>query len=279
MVLSQRQREELNKAVADYMEFNGFLEALEAFKKETDMPGDIVKKYAGFLEKKCTSLMRRQKKVMELESRLAEAEKEYISGAPTREKKSPTECIPRPPERHALTGHRSPVTRVALNPVYSVVVPASEDASIKVWDYETGDFERTLKCHMDSVQDLWFGHTWKFLVSCSADMIIKLWNFRTYECIRTMHGHDHSVSSVPFLPSGDHVVSCSRDKTIKLWEVSTGECKLELREHDHVVECIAWAPESAHPHLGGNGSGDSNRRLAGSGAGRAQGIVLFLALV
>ncbi|KAL3170109.1 hypothetical protein MRX96_015171 [Rhipicephalus microplus] len=319
MVLSRRQREELNKAVADYMASNGFMEALEAFKKETDMSFDIDNKYAGLLEKKCTSLIRLKKKVMELESRLAEAEKEYISGAPTREKRSPTEWIPRPPERHALTGHRSPVTRVALHPVYSVVVSASVDASIKVWDNETGDFERTLKCHTDSVQALGFGHTWKFLVSCSADMIIKLWNFQTYQCIRTIHGHDHNVSSVSFLPSGDHVVSCSRAKTIKLWEVSTGycvktftghlewvrmvrvnsdgsllascsndhtvrvwvvgtkECKLELREHDHVVECIAWAPRSAHLHLGGNGSGDSNRRLAGSGAGRAQGTGLFLA--
>ncbi|XP_065289730.1 lissencephaly-1 homolog [Dermacentor albipictus] len=319
MVLSQRQREELNKAIADYMASNGFMESLEAFKKETDMPGDIDKKYAGILEKKWTSVIRLQKKVMDLESRLVEAEKEYISGAPTREKRSPTEWIPRPPERHALTGHRSPVTRVAFHPVYSVVVSASEDASIKVWDYETGDFERTLKGHTDSVQDIGFDHTGKFLVSCSADMTIKLWDFQTYECIRTMSGHDHNVSSVSFLPSGDHVVSCSRDKTIKMWELSTGycvktftghrewvrmvrvnsdgsllascsndqtvrvwvvgtkECKLELREHDHVVECIAWAPESAHPHLSGNGSGDSNRRPAGSGAGRAQGTGPFLA--
>ncbi|KAL3170131.1 hypothetical protein MRX96_015188 [Rhipicephalus microplus] len=114
LVLSQRQREELNKAVAGYMASNGFMETLEAFKEATDMPGDI-DKYAGLLEKKCTSLIRLQKKVMELESRLEEAEKEYISGAPIREKRSPTERILRPPEWHALTGHRSPVTLVALH--------------------------------------------------------------------------------------------------------------------------------------------------------------------
>ncbi|XP_075732601.1 lissencephaly-1 homolog [Rhipicephalus microplus] len=54
------------------------------------------------------------------------------------------------------------------------------------------------------------------------------------------------------------------------------EVNLKLRQHDHVVECIEWAPESAHLHLGGNGSGDTNRRLAGSGAGRAAGTGLFL---
>ena len=63
MVLSQRQREELNKAIADYMLSNGYNEALEAFKKETDMPGEVDKKYAGLLEKKWTSVIRLQKKV------------------------------------------------------------------------------------------------------------------------------------------------------------------------------------------------------------------------
>ena len=35
--------------------------------------------------------------------------------------------------------------------------------SLQVWDYETGDFERTIKGHTDSVQDLTFDHTGKVL--------------------------------------------------------------------------------------------------------------------
>lgn len=59
---------------------------------------------------------------------------------------------------------------------------------MQVWDYETGDFERTLKGHTDSVQDISFDQTGKLLASCSADMTIKLWDFQGFECIRTMHG-------------------------------------------------------------------------------------------
>ena len=64
MVLSQRQREELNKAIAEYMTSNGYNDALEAFKREADMPGEVDKKYSGLLEKKWTSVIRLQKKVM-----------------------------------------------------------------------------------------------------------------------------------------------------------------------------------------------------------------------
>lgn len=69
---------------------------------------------------------------MELESKLSEAEKEFIEGAPTRGKRSSTEWIPRPPEKHCLTGHRAPINRVIFHPVFSLIVSASEDATIKV---------------------------------------------------------------------------------------------------------------------------------------------------
>ena len=67
----------------------------------------------------------------ELEAKLTEAEKEFISGAPTREKRTPSEWIPRPPEKYALTGHRAPVTRVLFHPIFSVMISASEDATVK----------------------------------------------------------------------------------------------------------------------------------------------------
>ncbi|KAB7494522.1 Lissencephaly-1-like protein [Armadillidium nasatum] len=280
MVLSQRQREELNKAIADYLASNGYMDALEAFKAETDMPGEIDRKFAGLLEKKWTS-------VTELERKLEEYQREITDGAPTRDKRSPNEWIPRPPEKFCLSGHRAPVTKVIFHPKYSLLVSSSEDATIKVWEFETGDYEKTLKGHTDSVQDIAFDHSGKILASCSADMSVKLWDFDSYECLKTLHGHDHNVSSVAFLPSGDAVLSSSRDKTIKMWEVATGycvktftghrewvrmvrinndgsliascsndqtvrvwvtatkECKAELREHDHVVECVAWCEGAA----------------------------------
>lgn len=101
-----------NKAIADYLGSNGYMDALEAFKKEADMPGDVERKFGGLLEKKWTSVIRLQKKVMELESKLSEAEKEFIEGAPTRGKRSPNEWIPRPPEKFTLTGRNCTVAHM-----------------------------------------------------------------------------------------------------------------------------------------------------------------------
>lgn len=53
--------------------------------------------------------------------------------------------------------------QVIFHPVFSLMVSASEDATIKVWDFETGEYERTLKGHTDSVQDIAFDAQGKVL--------------------------------------------------------------------------------------------------------------------
>lgn len=53
--------------------------------------------------------------------------------------------------------------QVIFHPVFSLMVSSSEDATIKVWDFESGEYERTLKGHTDSVQDIAFDHHGKLL--------------------------------------------------------------------------------------------------------------------
>ena len=136
MVLSAKQREELNKSIADYLQQCGFSQTLDRFREEAGVTGEIEKKVEGLLEKKWTSVIRLQRKVMELESRLSEAEKELETGGPGKGKKvSIEDWLPRAPEKYTFSGHRSPITKVIFHPVYSIMVTSSEDATIKVWNY------------------------------------------------------------------------------------------------------------------------------------------------
>lgn len=64
--------------------------------------------------------------------------------------------IPRPPARHSLQSHRMSITRVAFHPTWTVLASASEDATVKIWDWESGDFERTVKGHTKAVTDVDF---------------------------------------------------------------------------------------------------------------------------
>ena len=67
-----------------------------------------------------------------------------------------------------------------LNFNFSLMISASEDATVKIWDFETGDYERTLKGHTDCVQDIAFDNSGKLLASCAADMSIKVLKTSVY---------------------------------------------------------------------------------------------------
>lgn len=147
--------------------------------------------------------------------------------------------LPRPPAKFVLKGHRDNVTAVRFHPDLELVCSASEDATVRVWDFEQGRVERTLKGHTGAVRDLAFDPKGVLLATCSNDLTIKLWDFTSsYSCVKTLHGHDHTISSVRFTPNGDQIVSCSRDNSIKIWETATGYCQKTFTGHTKWVRRV-----------------------------------------
>ncbi|KAG8801925.1 protein with putative role during mitosis [Serendipita sp. 399] len=246
-LLSARQKDDLlsatndgrHKAVLDYLHANNFHKAYDAFKEETGLNPDPNAQYTGLLEKKWTSVIRLQKKILDLETRNA-ALQEEVSMTPAQRSSSQVDWLPRSPAKHVLTGHRSSITRVAFHPVFSLLASGSEDTSVKIWDWETGEFERTLKSHTKSVSDVDFDSKGNFLgVSCSLDLTIKLWDTNNdYKMIRNYYGHDHSVSTVRFIPGDDSIISASRDKTLRVWDVASGQCVKTIHGHSEWVRYV-----------------------------------------
>ncbi|EIW84827.1 dynein regulator [Coniophora puteana RWD-64-598 SS2] len=239
-LLSDRQKEELHKSMLEYLHSNNFIEAFHALKEESgiEYTPDPKTKYAGLLEKKWTSVIRLQKKIMDLENRNASLQEE-LTLAPSRRAASQSDWIPRAPAAHVLTGHRSPITRVAFHPTYSVLASASEDATVKIWDWETGEFERTLKGHTRAVLDVDFDSKGLLLVSCSSDLFIKIWDTQNeWKNTKTFAGHDHSISSVRFVPGDQFIVSASRDRTIRMFDVASTHLVRTITGHLDWVRCV-----------------------------------------
>lgn len=214
-----------------------------------------IKKQASILEKKWTSVVRLQRRVLDLESQVSNLTTELenmpiglTSGAGSK-KVDPTSWLPRNPAKYSLSGHRQPITSVAFHSVFSIVASSSEDGSIKIWDWELGELERTLKGHTKAVLDLDFGGSGSdiLLASCSSDLTIKLWDPQNeYSNIRTLTGHDHTISSVRFTPSGTHLLSASRDKCVRIWEVKTGYSIRTIRGHSDWVKTVQPSLDSAY---------------------------------
>eukprot|EP01100_Stratorugosa_tubuloviscum_P008858 TRINITY_DN3701_c0_g1_i1.p1 TRINITY_DN3701_c0_g1~~TRINITY_DN3701_c0_g1_i1.p1 ORF type:complete len:403 (-),score=179.64 TRINITY_DN3701_c0_g1_i1:179-1387(-) len=240
MVLTNKQREELNKAIVDYLISSNYTEAATALQREGNVIIDP--KVSGLLEKKWTSIIRLQKKISELEAQNQQLEDELNSGG-RRKKVGTGDTLPRAPASLTLVGHRGNVTCVAFHPIFSQIASGSEDGLIKIWDYESGELERTLRGHTNAVQDITYDHAGTILASCAADLTIKFWNTQTWDCMKTLRGHDHNISSITFTPAADHLISCSRDKAIKIWETSTGYCIRTIEGHGEWVRKVVITDE------------------------------------
>ncbi|EEQ85140.1 protein with putative role during mitosis [Blastomyces dermatitidis] len=260
-LLTPRQAEELHKSIIAYFLSAKLPKSAAALREEiadsVQLDDSTAKKYEGLLEKKWTSVVRLQKKIMDLEARNSALQSELDSATPTslsRRNQDPVSWLPRAPARHRLESHRNPVTSVAFHPVFSSLASGSEDTTIKIWDWELGELERTIKGHTRAVVDVDYGgpHGGTLLASCSSDLTIKLWDpSDEYKNIRTLPGHDHSVSAVRFIPSGaagsplsgNLLVSASRDKTLRIWDVTTGYCVRTLHGHVEWVRDVVPSPD------------------------------------
>jgi platelet-activating factor acetylhydrolase IB subunit alpha len=146
----------------------------------------------------------------------------------------PVSWLPKAPARHSLESHRDTILCIAFHPIYSSIASGSSDCTLKIWDWELGELERTIKAHTRAVLDVDYGgpRGATLLASCSSDLTIKLWDpSDDYKNIRTLQGHDHSVSAVRFIRSGTQLVSASADKNIKVWDVATGYCLQTISGH------------------------------------------------
>lgn len=285
-LLTDKQAAELHKSIIAYLSASNLPQSAATLRQELgigDSFDDVTrKKYEGLLERKWTSVVRLQKKIMDLEARNASLQSELDSTTPTsllRRNQDPTTWLPRAPARHTLPGHRAPVTCVAFHPTFTSLASGSEDTTIKIWDWELGELERTLKGHTKGVLDVDFGgpRGGTLLASCSSDLTIKLWDpSDEYKNTRTLPGHDHSVSAVRFIPSGaagspqsgNLLVSASRDRTLRVWDVTTGYCVKTIRGHGDWIRDVSPSFDGRWLVSGGN---DQTARLWDASSGEEKG--------
>ncbi|KJA21636.1 hypothetical protein HYPSUDRAFT_67562 [Hypholoma sublateritium FD-334 SS-4] len=241
--LSSRQQLDLHKSMLDYLYNAGFIKTYNELKAEApevaDFTPDPTSPASGLLVKKWTSIIRMQRKVMDLEARLAQAHEELANAGPIASdssKRVNKEWIPSSTPKNTLVGHRDKINAVAFHPLYSVLATASVDATVKIWDWDTGECERTLKSHTKAVSDCQYDSTGKVLATCSDDLFIKLWNVPDdYKNYATLRGHEHSISSVHFLPGDNQLISASRDNTVRVWDVQTSHCVKVLKPHSEWI--------------------------------------------
>ncbi|KAF8553707.1 WD40 repeat-like protein [Imleria badia] len=119
-----------------------------------------------------------------------------------------------------LRGHEDRVHRVLWSRDGSRLFSASDDATIRCWDSDTGEqIGQPWIGHAGGVRFIFLSPDESKLASASEDGTVRFWDTTSGQPIAQHLEHRHSVKTVCFSPSGAFVASATRGGDICLWRV------------------------------------------------------------
>ncbi|RMY47849.1 hypothetical protein D0865_08434 [Hortaea werneckii] len=138
-----------------------------------------------------------------------------------------------------LKGHKRGVAQVKFSPDGKWIASCSADASIKIWDSQTGALIHTLEGHLAGISTIAWSPDSKVVASGSDDKMIRLWDVTTGKCMPSpLVGHHNYVYSLAFSPKGNMLVSGSYDEAVFLWDVRTARLMRSLPAHSDPVSGV-----------------------------------------
>ncbi|CAG8481978.1 8985_t:CDS:2 [Paraglomus brasilianum] len=116
-----------------------------------------------------------------------------------------------------LKGHNARVSDVRLKD--NILVTASADRTVRIWDLETGHCKRVLMGNSFSCVD--FLPKEKIVAASTFFRSSFVWNMETGELIRELCGHVSAVRCISL--NKTYVASCAFDGSLIVWNWITGE--------------------------------------------------------
>lgn len=144
---------------------------------------------------------------------------------------------------HTLTGHTDAVWTVGISRDGHTLVSGSGDKTIKLWDLDTGQLQRTLSEDSAEVLSVALSPDGQILTSGSyaTEQAIKIWHLNTDKPRPTL-GLASKVWSVAPSPDGKTLASSSEDGSITIWNMQTGTLRRTLKGHSDTVWSVAISP-------------------------------------
>lgn len=135
-----------------------------------------------------------------------------------------------------LEGHQRGVSQVKFSPDGNWIASCSADATIKIWEVETGELVHTLDGHLAGISTIAWSSDSQTIASGSDDKVIRLWDRVSGQPYPDrLLGHHNYVYSIALSPKGNILASGSYDEAVFLWDVRSSHQMRSLPAHSDPV--------------------------------------------
>ena len=146
-----------------------------------------------------------------------------------------------------IDAHYDYIRAISVHPTKPLVLSASDDMSIKMWDWEQGWKNiQTFEGHSHYVMAVAFNpKDSNTFASASLDMTIKVWNIASPNSNCTLKGHEKGVNAIDFYPGPDkpYLVSGADDSLVKVWDYQSKTCIATLEGHAQNITAVIFHPD------------------------------------
>jgi WD40 repeat protein/serine/threonine protein kinase len=117
---------------------------------------------------------------------------------------------------------------------------------VRLWDADSGQFQRTLQGPRAAVGCIGFSADARFLAAGLVDRNVHVWDVRTGETRIVLTGPSGPVYGVAFHPDGTRLAALAADGTIRTWDLRSGkEVDVRTGETDDFARnggSLCWSP-------------------------------------
>lgn len=159
--------------------------------------------------------------------------------------------------KRTFVGHTQPVSKLkpiimkdveprrlhgSQNECVNVIISASWDGTVKMWNVETGECLATLECKIGGITSInTFDNDTKLIVG-SAQGLVSLWDLQTKTIIGEIYEQTAvTVSAVGVWEDQSKFFAASFDGTVYIWNLGTKRCEKKLRKHTkRIVDAVMY---------------------------------------
>jgi WD40 repeat protein len=147
--------------------------------------------------------------------------------------------------------HHRPVSALAFVPGGKLLVSASHDRTVKLWDGTWWEYKRTLQTHEDWVRAVAVSADGELVGAGNDAGVILLSTLPQGEAVARIAGHDGPVAGLAFAAGGRSLLSVGWDGTARRWDVPAGRERQAYEWGVGKLLCLAASPDGMTAAAGG----------------------------